>query len=508
MTTTVHRTPDGANARPPDIKKTFSQTDMADTIKFQKLRNTLRNIGKYFNVTTDLLPQSDAEAEIRSSVSFRGSQLLILIFAIFVASLGLNTNSIPVIIGAMIISPLMGPIMGIGLGIGIQDIELVKRSTRNILMAVFGSIIASAIYFLISPQYEGSSQLLARTSPSIYDVFIALFGGAAGIVSVTCRNKASVMAGVAIATSLMPPLCTAGYGLATWQLHFFFGALYLFFTNAIFILFATWIGIKLFGYKKLPQSNNRRAKSIRTLMYIIVGLTIGVSVFLTVIMIKTNIFVTRASEFVEKEFVFPNTQVFSHREYVENGQRYIDVNLIGAALPMDSLKLAMLTKLNSNGLGGTNLTIKQGFGISSAIPQSKDDESLMRLLESELSHRQATIDSLRNIIAADNSFSGQSAVIAPEVRVLFPEVKALALSDIIAANMTSDTTDTLAMAFVDAPSGMNAAQRMKLAEFLQVRLKRKSVNITLNPQAFPWPRNPVETKPAAVQSPQKANNAQ
>lgn len=156
-------------------------------------------------------------------VSFKGSQLLILVFAIFVASLGLNTDNVAVIIGAMLISPLMGPIIGMGLGIGISDYGLLQRGLKNILMAMLGSIIASAIYFLISPQYEDGSQLLARTSPSIYDVFIALFGGAAGIVSLACKNKGQVLPGVAIATSLMPPLCTAGYGLATLQPHFFSG---------------------------------------------------------------------------------------------------------------------------------------------------------------------------------------------------------------------------------------------------------------------------------------------
>lgn len=171
----------------------------------------------YFNVAGDLEPQADIEASIRSGVSFKGSQLLILVFAIFVASLGLNTDSVPVIIGAMLISPLMGPIIGMGLGIGISDYVLLRRGLKNIMMAMIGSILTSAIYFLVSPQYEGSSQLLARTSPSIYDVFIALFGGAAGIVSIACKNKGQVMPGVAIATSLMPPLCTVGYGLATWQ---------------------------------------------------------------------------------------------------------------------------------------------------------------------------------------------------------------------------------------------------------------------------------------------------
>lgn len=237
---------------------------MAD---FSKLKEGLVKFWKelisYFNVADDLEPQEDAEQSIRAGVSFKGSQLLVLIFAIFIASLGLNTNSIPVIIGAMLISPLMGPIIGMGLGIGIEDNELLKRSLKNITMAIIGSLIASAIYFLISPQYEGSSQLLARTSPSIYDVFVALFGGGAGIVSIACRNKGQVMPGVAIATSLMPPLCTAGYGIATWQSHFFFGALYLFFTNMVFILFASLLGVKLMKYKKIILKGSQRNKKIQ-----------------------------------------------------------------------------------------------------------------------------------------------------------------------------------------------------------------------------------------------------
>lgn len=223
-------------------------------------------IKSYFNVKNDLEPQSDIETVIRSGVSFKGSQLLTLIFAIFIASLGLNIGSVPVIIGAMLISPLMGPIIGMGLAIGIEDFSLLQRSLKNISAAVLGSLVASAIYFLISPQYEDSSQLLARTSPSIYDVFVALFGGAAGILSIAAKNKGQVMPGVAIATSLMPPLCTAGYGLATMQMHFFFGALYLFFTNMVFILFATWIGVKLMGFKKVAYQNERRAKRVQTII--------------------------------------------------------------------------------------------------------------------------------------------------------------------------------------------------------------------------------------------------
>lgn len=454
-----------------------------------KLRNILHDIGSYFNISADLLPQEEAEADIRTAVSFKGSQLLILIFAIFVASLGLNTNSIPVIIGAMIISPLMGPIMGIGLGIGVQDYKLVVRSTRNIGMAVLGSIIASAIYFLISPQYEGSSQLLARTSPSIYDVFIALFGGAAGIVSVTCRNKASVMAGVAIATSLMPPLCTAGYGLATWQLKYFIGALYLFFTNAVFILFATWIGIKMMGYKKAEMADEARARKVKWILYSIVAATIIVSIFLTTVMIQKSIFIEKADKFVEDEFIFPNTQVFSHKAYVEGNQRYIDVNLIGATLPIDSLRLAMLSKMNKSGLGGTELNIKQGFGINSEkYTSTSTDENLMRLMEMELTRRQNDIDSLKNAIAYQNRLSDESKNIAPELKVIFPSIKGISISRMIATRTDSSISDTVTVAVIDAPAGITADQRKKLTDYLSVRLKQASVNLILNPTSFPWPQ--------------------
>ena len=262
-----------------------------------KLSDMLKKFGQelksYFNVADDMEPQQMAGETIRAGVSFKGSQLLVLIFAIFIASLGLNTDSIPVIIGAMLISPLMGPIIGMGLAIGIEDYSLLQRGLKNIGMAVLGSLIASALYFLISPQYEDSSQLLARTSPSIYDVFVALFGGGAGIVSIACKNKGQVMPGVAIATSLMPPLCTAGYGLATLQAHFFFGALYLFFTNMIFILFATWIGVKLMGYKKVVYQDARRYRRVQIIVYSIVFATVGISAFLTVGMISKNIFLNK-----------------------------------------------------------------------------------------------------------------------------------------------------------------------------------------------------------------------
>ncbi len=433
-----------------------------------------KDIRSYADVKGDLESQLDIEQSIRSGVSFKGSQLLTLIFAIFIASLGLNTNSIPVIIGAMLISPLMGPIMGMGLGIGVQDFTLLKRSLKNIVAAVLGSLVTSAIYFLISPQYEGASQLLARTSPSIYDVFVAVFGGAAGILSVAAKNKGQVMPGVAIATSLMPPLCTAGYGLATWQMNFFLGALYLFFTNMIFIMVTTWVGVKLMGFRNVVFQDERRARRVQRVVTGLVVATVCVSVYLTVVMIRKNVFIEKASAFVENQFVFPNTQVLSHKEYVEGNTRHIDVTLIGEALPKDSLQLAMVNKMDSVGLGGTLLTIKQGFSVENGKELDSDDSGqFYALMQNEIAQRQEEIDSLKSIVS---------------IKVLFPSVKDIALARMVASAVGSDqNTDTIDMMFVNAPAGMTAADRRKLTEYVEVRLNRKNIHLTLNPSGFPWP---------------------
>lgn len=468
--------------------ETVNETNTSKETLKDKTRAFFRELLSYFNVKDDLESQQDVEESIRSGVSFKGSQLLTLIFAIFIASLGLNTNSIPVIIGAMLISPLMGPIIGMGLGIGIQDYDLLKRGLKNITAAVLGSILTSAVYFLISPQYEGSSQLLARTSPSIYDVLIALFGGAAGILSIAAKNKGQVMPGVAIATSLMPPLCTVGYGLATMQMQFFLGALYLFFTNMIFILFATWIGVKVMGFKNIVYQNPKRAHRVQLIVYSVVAATIGVSCWLTFLMINKNVFIDKATRFIDTEMVFPNTQVLNQKVYIEHGVRHINVTLIGQALPKDSLQLAMMNKLDSVGLGGTILSIKQGFSIEKDVKNDTENaDQFYRLMQSELMASRERADSLQRVVALHKQFSDESVRVAPEVKVLFPNVRDIALAQMVAAQVGGEGLDTLNMLFVNAPKGLNADERTKLREYIEVRLGRKDLHLTLNPQAFPWP---------------------
>ena len=202
---------------------------------------------KFFNEYLDLNRSKEDEQltvdAIRSGVEFKGTNLWVLI---------LNVNSTAVIIGAMLISPLMGPIMGVGLSIGLNDFELMKRSLKSYLVATLFSVTTATIYFSFTPLDEVQSELLARTSPTIYDVFIALVGGLAGIVALATKEKGNVIPGVAIATALMPPLCTAGFGIATGNLLYFLGAFYLYFINSVFISLATYIGVRVMHFQRKP----------------------------------------------------------------------------------------------------------------------------------------------------------------------------------------------------------------------------------------------------------------
>lgn len=458
------------------------------------LSTTQTRLGRYFNISDDLVPQYDAENEIRSGVSFRGTQLLILIFAIFIASLGLNTNSIPVIIGAMLISPLMGPIIGMGLGMGIEDFNLLKRGLRNLAIAVIGSVAASALYFLCSPLYEGSSQLLARTSPTIYDVLIGLFGGAAGIVSIGSKNKGQVMPGVAIATSLMPPLCTAGYGLATWQANFFFGALYLFFINAIFILFASWVGVKVMKYHKTVFSDEKRSKRIQNFMLIILTCTIALSIFLTYRMAYKSRFMVRAQEFVSQCLVFPNTQVLSHNEYFKDGHGVIDVTLIGDALPLDSITTVMTAKLDSMGLKGTRLNLHQGFSFKEPLHTNNTNESMtqiVNILQDKITYQQSVIDSLHVIVSRRNELQKESAGIIEELNVIDPNVENLAFSEMSLYSMEDKAEDLSStyIAFVKTSERPDEATVEKITKFLRLRLNHPNLQVLVNPVGFEWAEN-------------------
>lgn len=435
----------------------------------------------YFDLSDYLIPQADAEATIREGVSFRGMNILILILAIFIASLGLNTNSTAVIIGAMLISPLMGPIIGLGLAVGIEDFELMKRSFRNLASATLFSVATATVYFLISPVNEAHSELLARTSPTIYDVFIGLFGGAAGILAIGSKSKGNVIPGVAIATALMPPLCTVGYGLATWQPDYFLGALYLFIINSIFIAFATYGGVKLMKYHVAPQSNPQRARRVRRMVYVIALLTIIPAIILTYRMYIQNTFRQNCEAFVSREMDFPDTQVLHFNPVMSASGRQLTVALVGERLNQDSLLAALDSRLADYHLAGTTLRIIQGSGVQNVDMSTLTGSMLSNMYamtQQKITEQQQEIDSLKTRMAAVAAADSMSATIAPEVKVLFPKVKELAITHAVVCNLAdSARLDTLNLVLVDYSRPMTGVEATKFREYLQARLRLNSCTV-------------------------------
>lgn len=450
-------------------------------MKLQNLNQFKHSLASYFDLTGFLIPQAEAEEAIREGVSFRGINILILIIAIFIASLGLNTNSTAVIIGAMLISPLMGPIIGIGLAVGIHDFDLMKRSFRNLMMATLFSVTTSCIYFLISPVNEGHSELLARTSPTIYDVFIGFFGGAAGILAIGSRVKGNVIPGVAIATALMPPLCTVGYGLATFQMTYFFGALYLFFINSVFIACATTVGVKLMHYHIKDFSNPQRAQRVRNLVYAIALLTMIPACYLTYRMYEQSTFKNNCARFVDQQFDFDNTQVLHYSACIKGGERSLTVSLVGKVLPQDSLMLAMVDKLPEYHLGGTRLRIIQGDTPSNDFDATKTTSTMLRdmyqITQNTINSQRETIDSLRTIASNLARTDTIGATISPELKIVFPEVADIAVTRAIVSRVANYQLDTLNIALVRYSKPMPAARTAKFREYLQARLNMADITI-------------------------------
>lgn len=326
---------------------------------FGPLSNFLKH---RFDLKEDQADQNEVVENIKRGVEFRGTNLWILMFAIVVASVGLNVNSTAVIIGAMLISPLMGPIMGLGLSLGINDFELLKKSFRNFIFAVVISLIVSTLYFMISPLTIAQSELLARTTPTLWDVLIATFGGLAGIVAQSRKDRTStVIPGVAIATALMPPLCTAGFGLARGELSFFAGALYLFFINAVFIALSTYFIVRFMKFAHKKQLDQQRTKKVNRMIATVVLVTIVPSVIIAYGMVRRTIFETSAYKYIEKVFVFDGSQVVSHnfvyRPNSEEGSS-IEVVMVGERLSKDAIEIAK-NQLELFSLEGTNLVVRQ-----------------------------------------------------------------------------------------------------------------------------------------------------
>lgn len=434
-------------------------------------------ISEYLDLRKDKDNELATVDSIRKGVEFKGANLWILIFAIFMASLGLNVNSTAVIIGAMLISPLMGPIMGVGLSVGMNDFELMKRSLKSFLITTAFSVTTATLFFLFTPIAEAQSELLARTSPTIYDVFIALFGGLAGVVALSTKEKGNVIPGVAIATALMPPLCTAGYGLASGNLIYFLGAFYLYFINSVFISLATFIGVRVMHFQRKEFVDKTREKTVRKYIILIVILTMCPAVYLTIDIIRSTFYETAANRFITEQLSFENTQVLDKKVNYE--KREIRVVLIGPEVPDASINIAR-EKLKTYQLSETKLTVLQGMNngtVDISSIRSMVMEDFYKNSEQRLQEQQLKIAALQKKIDGYKSYDQLSRKIIPELKVLYPSVTSLSISNSIELTVDSLKADTVTLAVLGFSKQPGADEKAKITAWLKARVGVKQLKL-------------------------------
>ena len=432
-----------------------------------------------FNLEDDQAQRDEVLANIAKGVEFRGVNLWVLIFATMIASLGLNVNSAAVIIGAMLISPIMGPIMGVGLSLGINDFELLKRSLRNFMLMFIVAIVTSTLYFLISPLSSNSSELLARTTPTTYDVLIALFGGLAGIVAQTRQDRTStVIPGVAIATALIPPLCTAGFGLASGQFRFFFGAFYLFFINSVFIALATYLMVRFLGYEKKVFIDKNRERKVKRLMMIITLVTFIPSVVIGFHMVQVSLFEAAADKYVAQVFNFPQTRVIEcNRHYAGGGKpSRIELLLVGEPLGEEVIENAR-TQLVGFGLDRTELVVRQAN-----TEDRVDVVSLQRSYQELLSEKNRRIEEMTSQLKNYRVLEDVEVNdISREIGALMENVRAVSLTRGITFDVKGEPQDTTLICVVTRRDTTRLFDDETLRNWLRLRTKTHNVKIFVEP---------------------------
>ena len=436
---------------------------------------------KYFNAMPDKENEEDTIRSISAGVSFHGATLWVLVFAIFIASRGLNVNSTAVIIGAMLISPLMGPIIGMGLAVGINDFELLKRSAKNYIVATVISVITATIYFLLTPLDEAQSELLARTSPTLYDVLIALFGGAAGIVALATKGKGNVLPGVAIATALMPPLCTAGFGIATGNIYYFLGAFYLFFINTVFISLATYIGVRMMKFKQKRFVDSERYVKVRRYIIITVVATMVPAAFMTYNIVKESIFKTNISKFVGDKLGTAGTQIISYD--IDKDSLTLRIVAVGRELTDSTIKNAEQAMSNYK-LGRYRLQVIQGTE-SDSVMMLNNRLANMRTSSDNYAamfHEEANkVTLLQKSLNEYTRYGDMAPAIAKETKTLFPNTASVSLG--IANEAAADTTgikrQVVAIIELERKTKLSAEEQGKMTQWLQTRLGLDTIQVII-----------------------------
>lgn len=442
---------------------------------------------EFARTTMNLTEDSDQEGTIetiKKDMVFRGYVVWILICSIFIASIGLNLNSTAVIIGAMLISPLMGPILAIGLSVGTNDWETLKRALKNFGVMVVVALLTSTIYFFITPLHEAQPELLARTKPTFLDALIAIFGGLAGIIGVSRRNRGNVIPGVAIATALMPPLCTAGYGLANGEFSFFFGAFYLFTLNSIFIAGATFIIVR---YLKFPlvsfvnADTERRANRYMIAFVIIVLLP---SAWIFYGLVRETIFMGKAENFIAENLVLEGTEIISKKITYTDSVSRIDIFIMGEPISAQ-LQQQMESRMAAEGLENTILKIHQPKDVSSDIAGRLSNEVRVGILEDiykkneeNMAEKDERIALLEKRLAVYQKDSVPLNKVLKEIQINYPGVSRLAYAKSVEVNPNGlDTIPTFIMEWSGTQVDGKQKEKTKLARWLKQRLELDTLRI-------------------------------
>ena len=381
-------------------------------------KDYLRRTFRYYANIYDHIDTEDAAQRIKSGIWFRGPNVWILAFSIVIASAGLNVNSTAVIIGAMLISPLMGPIIGLGLALGTNDVDLLKLAAKNLLVMVVISLIASTLFFLLSPlELINPTELQARTRPTIYDVLIALFGGLAGILENSRKERGTVIAGVAIATALMPPLCTAGYGLSSFHFKFFFGAMYLFVINTVFITLATYVMVKYLRFKAVSGLDPAVAKKRRNTVSALIAIVVIPSIISAIGMIQDNNFERNVEAFVQENRLVSRSYIYDYRIYNDHGRK-VEFSLTGEPMSYDA-QTAFFASARAHKIKDSQVVIKEhSLGMTeeemNALVRGVYDKTDREMAEKEaqLDRLQTRLDSLTRRV--------ESLVLDPNIQIVPP----------------------------------------------------------------------------------------
>ena len=439
-------------------------------------------IADRLNLSEDQADEKDIIDDIKKGIIFKGTNLWVLIFAIFVASVGLNVNSTAVIIGAMLISPLMGPIMGVGLGVGIMDSELIIKSMKNLMIAVAISVMTSTFYFFITPLSDAQSELLARTTPTLWDVLIALFGGLAGIVAATRKEKSNVIPGVAIATALMPPLCTAGFGLASGNLSYFFGAFYLFFINSVFISFSTFLIVRFLKFQRKAFLDHAREVKVRRYIALFVVATILPSTYTGYKVVRRSIFERQAALFIKNELTSDSRQVINRELDFEKLE--ISIAVVGEPITEEHLSFVQ-KKLPQYYLDSVKIRITQGVAGQSGMDLSVLSQNLRAGIfddlyqrnERVLKQQDSVIQALDRELIFRRANDSLAYLIAPEIKVLNPDVSTLGLSKVMITEMDSLHVNGVTLAFITFKKNQSRESIQKLSDWLKARTKADSLRV-------------------------------